>query len=50
MGEKWIFTGLAYPAVESVIRLSGFRGKRAAEIFEDIQIMEGAALEVLNNG
>lgn len=42
------FFGLYYSSVESVLNMMGFNRKRKAEIFEDIRIMENAALEVLN--
>ena len=42
------FFGLYYSSVESVLNMMGFNRKRKTEIFEDIRIMENAALEVLN--
>lgn len=48
ISDMGYFFGLNYPAVESVLNMMGFNRKRKAEIFEDIRIMENAALEVLN--
>lgn len=48
ISDMGYFFGLSYPAVESVLNMMGFNRKRNMEIFEDIRIMENAALEVLN--
>ena len=48
MGGALIWQGLDYPATETVIRLQGHRGRAAREIFSGIQIMEAAALKLLN--
>lgn len=50
MGVRWVYEGLDYQGVESVIRLCGHRGAKAREIFAGIQTMELAALEHLNDG
>lgn len=47
MAGTMIWHGLDYPAVESTIRLMGYWQKRT-EIFEGLQIMEQAALKLLN--
>ncbi|KDP84710.1 hypothetical protein CF70_017995 [Cupriavidus sp. SK-3] len=39
-------TGLNYPGVESFMRLKGIRRKRCAALLADLQLMEGAALQV----
>lgn len=43
-----VWNGLDYTGVVTVIRMHGHRGERAREIFGDVQIMEAAALETLN--
>lgn len=48
MAGQVLWHGLDYQNVEVVIRLKGFKGKRAMEIFEGIQVMEAAALPLLN--
>lgn len=48
MGTQWVWYGLRYVECECVIRNMGFRGKQAKEIFKDLQIMEQAALPLLN--
>ena len=48
MSGQILWHGLEYPAVEVVLRLKGFKGKMAMEIFEGIQVMEAAALPILN--
>lgn len=40
------YTGMNYPGIESVMRIR--RIKDRAALFEDLQVMEFAALEVLN--
>jgi CRISPR/Cas system-associated protein Cas7 (RAMP superfamily) len=47
MAGQMLWHGLDYTAVESVLRLMGHWAKRQ-EIFESLQIMEAAALPVLN--
>jgi hypothetical protein len=49
MAGQMLGHGLDYTAVESVLRLMGHWAKRQ-EIFESLQIMEAAALPVLNKG
>jgi hypothetical protein len=44
MGGSLIFEGLMSGSVRDVIWAHGHEGKRAQEIFLDIQIMEAAAL------
>lgn len=41
-------TGLNYPGVESVMRMHGTKRKDRKALFADVQVMEFAALEVLN--
>lgn len=48
MSGQILWHGLGYPAVEVILRLKGFKGKKAMEIFEGIQVMEAAALPILN--
>lgn len=48
MAGNLIWHGLNYPAVESVIRLRGYTGKKAQDIFDGLQVMESAALPLLN--
>jgi hypothetical protein len=48
MGGSILFDGLRYTEVATVIRMQGHEGTRAGEIFSDVQTMESAALEVLN--
>ncbi|KAI3597714.1 hypothetical protein D8I24_6530 [Cupriavidus necator H850] len=40
-------TGLDYAAVEPVLRLLGVKRKRRTALFNDLQVMEAAALEEL---
>ena len=47
MAGTMIWHGLHYPAVESTIRMMGL-WRKAAEIFEGLQVMESAALKLLN--
>lgn len=42
------YLGLDRPAIESTLRLMQVPRKRQPEIFEDLRVMEHAALEVLN--
>lgn len=42
------YMGLDRPAIESTLRLTGIPPERHREIFEDLRIMENAALESLN--
>lgn len=48
MEAKIRYEGLNYLAVDVVIRRYGYRGKKAAKIFLDLQWMEAAALPHLN--
>jgi hypothetical protein len=48
MAGQVLWHGLDYSGVEVVIRLKGFKGKKAEEIFEGIQVMEVAAMPLLN--
>lgn len=43
------YTGLNYPGVEAVMNIKGIRQKARFALFDDIQTMEFAALEVLNS-
>lgn len=36
------------PAIESTMRLMGIKRKKRGGVFDDLRVMEGAALEVLN--
>ncbi|QUN29548.1 DUF1799 domain-containing protein [Cupriavidus sp. KK10] len=38
-------TGLNYPAIETPLRLYGVKRKRRAALFNDLRVMEAAALE-----
>ena len=40
------YLGFNYPGVESFLRMN--RVKRQREVFEDLQVMESAALEIMN--
>ncbi|WP_430229943.1 DUF1799 domain-containing protein [Nitrosomonas communis] len=42
------FIGLNYPSIESSMNMLGTKKKRKAELFNDIKIMERAALPILN--
>jgi hypothetical protein len=54
LGSQWKigafggFIGLDYPALESALRMMRILPSRRPGLFESIQIMEAAALEVLN--
>jgi hypothetical protein len=48
MSGSIIYHGLRYTDVDIVIRRYGYKGKKADEIFKDVQIMEYAALPELN--
>jgi hypothetical protein len=48
MASKILWSGLSYHGVAVVIKMHGYRGKKARELFSDVQIMERAALAVLN--
>ena len=48
MGGDWYWHGLRYTECEAVIRNFGFSGKKAQGIFRDLQVMEQAAMTVLN--
>lgn len=48
MGGELIYHGLDYPGLSIVIRMQGYRGRAAQDIFEGLQIMESAALPILN--
>lgn len=47
MAGRWL--GLDRPAIESTLRLMGVKRKKRSGVFEDLRVMEGAALEVLNS-
>jgi Phage related hypothetical protein (DUF1799) len=40
--------GLSYPSVETIMNLRGIPRKQRWELFEGVQAMEFAALEVMN--
>lgn len=42
------YHGLDRPAIESTLKLMGVKRKRHGGIFNDLLVMEAAALEVLN--
>lgn len=48
LGGMGGYVGLNYPGVESVMRIKRVPVKDRESLFEDVQIMEFAALEVLN--
>jgi hypothetical protein len=48
MASEWVWHGLRYDGCECVIRNMGFKGQKAREIFLDLQLMERAALPILN--
>lgn len=48
MEGRPIIEGLNYAGVDVVIRRYGYRGNKAAEIFDGLQWMEAAALPHLN--
>lgn len=48
MDGTLVYLGLDYPGLEVVIRMNGFKGKKAREIFDGIQLMESVALPLLN--
>lgn len=43
-----VYQGLDYPSLESVANLLCIKRKKRPELFADIQIMEAAALPILN--
>lgn len=43
-----IYAGLDYPAVQSVMQMCGVDGEQRKEIFGGVQVMEFAAMKVLN--
>lgn len=45
-GER--ITGLNYQAVESIMRIKQIKQKDKLELFRDLQVMESAALDVMN--
>lgn len=47
MSAAIIWEGLRYPDVEVVIRAHGHRGKKAGELFQQIQLIESGALPEL---
>jgi hypothetical protein len=47
-GGGVFYEGLDYSAVESVIRIFGFKRKRHRELFDAVRVMERAALEVFS--
>jgi len=48
MSGQMLWHGFDYQGIAVVIKMRGFSGKRASEIFEGIQVMESAALPILN--
>lgn len=54
LGTQWTmagmggYCGLSYAGVEACLRMSGLKRRRRARLFEDVRIMEHAALPVLN--
>lgn len=42
------FLGLDYAALEAVMRMRNVRAKDRARLFDDVRVMEGAALRELN--
>lgn len=43
-----VYLGLDYAAVEAVMRMRRYPGARRAELFEQVRLMEAAALGVRN--
>lgn len=43
------YLGIDRPAIESTMRMMGVKRKRRGGIFEDLRVMENAALEALND-
>lgn len=43
-----VYQGLDYPALQSVANMLGIKRKTLPDLFDDIQIMEAAALPLLN--
>jgi len=48
MATQMLWHGLDYTAAAVVIKLYGHTGKKAQAIFDDLQVMERAALPILN--
>lgn len=48
MSGELIYHGLDYPGTNVVIRMLGHRGQDARDIFAGVQMMEIAALPLLN--
>lgn len=48
MGGAWVYEGLNYASIESVMRMSGVPTERWSDVFESVQILESEALEILN--
>ena len=48
MDGTLIWKGLQYPGVAVVIQMQGHKGQKAQAIFRDVQVMEQAALPILN--
>ena len=48
MDGTLIWHGLNYPGISVVIRMQGYRGQDAKDIFAGLQMMEAAALPLLN--
>ena len=46
-GASMLHTGLDYSALEPVFRMLGVKRRRRAALFQQIRVMEEAALEVL---
>jgi len=49
-GFNGLHLGLDRPAIESTLRLMAIPADRHRDIFEDLRIMESAALPALNKG
>lgn len=48
MSGVLVWHGLDYPGLRTVIWAHGHRGQSARAIFEQVQVMEGAAMAILN--
>lgn len=55
VSTQWIvspmgqYVGINYTALESTMRMAGIKKKKRASLFDDVGIMESAALEVLRD-
>lgn len=47
-GMNGVYLGLERPAIESTLRLMGVKHDQQTGVFNDLLVMEGAALAVLN--